>query len=190
MKKGIKISNIKIEEDLFNFMNNEVLFGLGIDSDKYWKDFSTIVNEFVPLNLELLDKRKLLQQQIDEWHKKRTGKEIDIKDYQKFLYDIGYIVNEGPDFKISTTNTDPEISNISGPQLVVPITNARYALNAVNARWGSFYDAIYGTDVLGSLPDSSQYDAKRGEQVKKYAKTYLDKILPFKKGVWENVKKI
>ena len=189
MKKGIKISNIKIEEDLFNFMNNEVLFGLGIDSDKYWKDFSIIVNEFFPLNLELLDKRKLLQQQIDEWHKKRTGKEIDIKDYQKFLYDIGYIVNEGPNFKISTTNTDPEISNISGPQLVVPITNARYALNAVNARWGSFYDAIYGTDVLGSLPDSSQYDATRGEQVKKYAKTYLDKILPLKKNVWKNVKK-
>ena len=189
MKKKIKIFDIKVDEALMDFVNNEALINLKIDKNKFWEGFSNLINEFNPLNKELLDIRTSLQNQINEWHKKRSGKEIDKAEYKSFLYEIGYISKKGPEFKIDTSNTDPEIANVSGPQLVVPITNARYAINAVNARWGSLYDAIYGTDVLGSLPSTNSYDSFRGDQVIKYVKSYLDKILPLTEGSWKDIKK-
>ena len=152
----IKKYKIKIEKNLYNFINLEVLPGTLLNEDMFWKNFSELINELGPINKELLVKRKYMQSQIDSWHKKNLGKEIDINDYKNFLMDIGYLVQEDKDFFIDTEKVDQEISKISGPQLVVPITNSRYALNAVNARWGSLYDAIYGTDILGDLPNSEK----------------------------------
>ncbi len=189
MQKKKKIFNIEVDENLLNFVNNEILKDLSINNDIFWEKFSNLINLFNPLNKKLLEQRTLLQNKISSWHKENIGKEINTNEYKSFLYDIGYIVKEGPEFKIDTTNTDPEIADISGPQLVVPITNARYSLNAVNARWGSLYDAIYGTDVLGNLPKSNLYDAKRGARVIEYVKSYFDKILSLNNGSWKNVEK-
>ncbi|PPR45823.1 MAG: Malate synthase G, partial [Alphaproteobacteria bacterium MarineAlpha5_Bin8] len=189
MQKKKKIFNIEVDENLLNFINNEVLKNLSINADLFWEEFSNLINLFNPLNKKLLDQREIFQNKISRWHKKHTSREIDLSEYKSFLYDIGYIVEEGSEFKIDTTNTDPEIADISGPQLVVPITNARYSLNAVNARWGSLYDAVYGTDVLGDLPKSNSYDAKRGAKVIDYVKSYFDKILSLTKGLWKDVEK-
>ena len=185
----IKIFDIEVDEELVSFVDNEVLVDLNLDKTEYWKGFSSLINEFNPLNQKLLNKRTNLQQLINEWHSKRAGREINQEEYKKFLYDIGYLVYEGPDFIIETKNIDSEIANISGPQLVVPITNARYALNAVNARWGSLYDAIYGTDVLGSIPESNSYDPIRGDNVINYAKSHFDKTVPLIHGSWTSVQK-
>ena len=149
--------NLKIDTHLYEFINNEVLQGLDLDKEIFWSNFSNIVDEFNPINKILLKKRKDIQIKINEWNKSYKGKEVDIENYKKFLVEIEYLVEEGAEFTVETTNIDPEIAYICGPQLVVPITNARYALNAVNARWGSFYDAIYGTNVLGSLPNLKKY---------------------------------
>ena len=150
--------NLKIDTHLYEFINNEVLQGLDLDKEIFWSNFSNIVDEFNPINKKLLKKRKDIQIKINEWNKNYKGKDVNIEDYKKFLVEIEYLIKEGDKFKVETTNIDPEIAYICGPQLVVPITNARYALNAVNARWGSFYDAIYGTNVLGSLPNLKKYD--------------------------------
>ncbi len=189
MQKKKKIFNIEVDENLFDFVNNEILKDLSINNDSFWEEFSKLINQFNPLNKKLLEQRVLLQSKINDWHKQNIDKKLNINEYKSFLYDIGYIVKEGPEFKIDTTNTDHEIADISGPQLVVPITNSRYSLNAVNARWGSLYDAIYGTNVLGDLPESNSYDAKRGEKVKDYVKSYFDKILSLKQGSWKDVEK-
>ena len=190
MKNKIKIFDIYVDEKILDFVNNAVLKELDINADSFWKGFSNLINKFISLNKALLDKRKNLQKLIDKWHQDRIGKEIDIAEYQKFLFKIGYIVDEGSSFKIDTKNTDPEICLISGPQLVVPITNARYALNAVNARWGSLYDAVYGSNVLGSLPESNIYDSNRGRDVIEYSRSYLDKNFALKKGSWKNIEKL
>ncbi len=182
--------NLKINTHLYEFINNEVLQGLDLDKEIFWSNFSNIVDEFNPINKKLLKKRKDIQIKIDEWNKSYKGKEVDIENYKKFLVEIEYLVEEGAEFTVETTNIDPEIAYICGPQLVVPITNARYALNAVNARWGSFYDAIYGTNVLGSLPNLKKYDPKRGQDVVKYAKSYLDNFAPLKNSNWDQVKNI
>jgi len=188
MQRKVKISDINVDKDLLNFVNNEILPDLRVDKNIFWNGFSDLINEFNPANRKLLDKRKSLQEKIDNWHKNKPEKEINREKYYKFLKDIEYIVEEGSEFKINTTNIDTEITNISGPQLVVPITNARYALNAVNARWGSLYDAVYGTDILGSLPQSKSYDRDRGKKVVQYSKSHLDKIIPLQQGVWEDVR--
>ena len=190
MKNKIKIFDIYVDEKILDFINNAVLKELDINTDSFWKGFSNLINKFISLNKALLDKRKNLQKLIDKWHQDRIGKEIDIAEYQKFLFKIGYIVDEGSSFNIDTKNTDPEICLISGPQLVVPITNARYALNAVNARWGSLYDAVYGSNVLGSLPESNIYDSNRGRDVIEYSRSYLDKNFALKKGSWKNIEKL
>ena len=190
MKNKIKIFDIYVDEKILDFINNAVLKELDINTDIFWKGFSNLINKFISLNKALLDKRKNLQKLIDKWHQDRIGKEIDIAEYQKFLFKIGYIVDEGSSFNIDTKNTDPEICLISGPQLVVPITNARYALNAVNARWGSLYDAVYGSNVLGSLPESNIYDSNRGRDVIEYSRSYLDKNFALKKGSWKNIEKL
>ena len=185
-----KVNDIFVNKKLFDFINNEVLQDLDLDIESFWKGFSDLIKDLNPKNKKILSKRSEIQNQINEWHSKRLGKEIDYEEYKNFLYKIGYIVEEGPDFEINTTNVDDEIALISGPQLVVPITNARYVLNAVNARWGSLYDAVYGTDVLGNLPNDSSYDNKRGSKVIEYAKSHLDKVAPLKKGFWRDVIKI
>ena len=179
--------DLKIDEDLFNFINLEVIPDTNIKIDDFWKKFSNLINDLTPINENLLYKREGLQNKIDTWYKKKIGQDISINNNKNFLLDIGYIVKEGTDFKIDTKNVDPEIAKISGPQLVVPITNARYVLNAVNARWGSLYDALYGTDVLGDLPQTNNYDPLRGKKVISYAKNYLDKIYPLENSNWDQV---
>ena len=186
----IQKKNIKINERLYNFINNEVLKGININEDTFWNGFSDIVDIYYSKNVDLLEKRKDLQNKINNWHKENRSRDIDLKEYKKFLKKINYIVDEGPDFKITTSNIDEEISTICGPQLVVPITNARFAINAVNARWGSLYDALYGTDVLGEVPQGSNYDPERGDKVVKFAKSHLDKFAPLQNAVWNEINKI
>ena len=186
----IEQKNIKIDINLFNFINSEVLNGLNISIEDFWNGFSDIVDIYYKKNNDLLDHRKDLQTKINEWHIRHKSQDIDLKEYKKFLEEINYIVNEGPDFKITTSNVDKEISTICGPQLVVPITNARFALNAVNARWGSFYDALYGTDALGDMPEGKSYNSERGERVVKFAKSHLDKFAPLLNASWNDINKI
>ena len=186
----IEKKNIKINTNLFSFINTEVLNDLNISELDFWNGFSDIVDVYYKKNIDLLNQRKNLQTKINDWHIEHRSKDIDLEKYKKFLKKINYIVNEGPEFKITTSNVDKEISTICGPQLVVPITNARFALNAVNARWGSFYDALYGTDVLGDMPKDNNYDTARGEQVVSFAKSHLDKFAPLQNTKWHEINKI
>ena len=190
MNNRIESNDLKINENLFNFINNDVLSGLNISKDFFWEAFSKIIYDLAPINYKLLKKREVIQAQINEWHKLNKYKDFNLNQYKNFLKKIEYIVEEGGNFQIETKNVDPEIATICGPQLVVPITNARYALNAVNSRWGSLYDAVYGTDILGKLPDSNEYNKERGEKVINYAKSYLDKIFPLEKQSWKNIVEI
>ncbi len=182
--------NIKINDNLYNFISNEVLKDINIDEDKFWNGFSDIVDIYYPKNIYLLKKRQDLQNKINKWHKENKSKNIELEEYKNFLKDIDYIVEEGPNFKITTSNIDEEISTICGPQLVVPITNARFAINAVNARWGSLYDALYGTDAIGEAPKGGAYDKERGDKVVKFAKSHLDKFAPLKQANWIDVNNI
>jgi len=185
--KMISLNGLKIDENLFNFINQEVIPDTNINIDDFWKDFSILIQNLSPINKKLLLKRENIQSQLNQWHDQNRGADVSFEKYKKFLFDIGYIVEEGDDFLIETKNVDTEIADISGPQLVVPITNSRYALNAVNARWGSFYDALYGTDVLGDLPNNDEYDSLRGSRVITYAKNHLDKITPLKQANWHQI---
>ena len=180
-------NNIKINKKLYKFINEEVLIGIDINKDFFWKEFSKIIDDFQPINQRLLKKRINIQEKINKWHEKNKGNKINFDEYKKFLYDIDYLVKEGDDFKIDTKNVDTEIAHICGPQLVVPITNSRYALNAVNARWGSLYNALYGTNILGELPREREYNSKRGENVVLYAKSHLDNFAPLKKNSWIDI---
>ena len=182
--------NIKISDNLYNFINNEVLKDINIEEDKFWNGFSDIVDIYYPKNIYLLKKRQDLQNKINKWHKENKSKNIELEEYKNFLKDIDYIAEEGPNFKITTSNIDEEISTICGPQLVVPITNARFAINAVNARWGSLYDALYGTDAIGEAPKGGAYDKERGDKVVKFAKSHLDKFAPLKQANWIDVNNI
>ena len=190
MRQMLSIHELKIDKHLYDFINFEVLPDINIDNDIFWKKFSNIINELNPVNQNLLIKRKEIQSSLNDWYKKKIGITVSKNEYKEYLYKIGYLVKEGNNFEVDTDNVDNEISNISGPQLVVPITNARYALNAVNARWGSLYDAIYGTDILGELPNSPEYDHKRGEEVITYSKKHLDKIAPLINANWNEIIKI
>ncbi len=183
------IKTLKVSKELLNFVNDELLKDLNISPDKFWSGFDKVVHELAPKNLELLNIREDLQKKINEWHQKRKDKETDINEYKKFLLEIGYLKNEGPDFKIETENVDEEIKNIAGPQLVVPIMNARYALNAANARWMSLYDSLYGTDVIEQSEDSvsERYDPLRGEMVIKYGRDFLDKYFSLAGLSWSQI---
>ena len=181
---------LKINKHLYDFINNEVLPGTKINPDFYWDEFSKFIDKYSPINQYLLIKRNNLQNKINNWHKKNPTNKYSFLKYEKFLKDIGYLKKEGDDFNIETENIDNEISIISGPQLVVPITNSRYALNAVNARWGSLYDAIYGTDVLGDMPNNKTYDVSRGLEVIRYVNDYLDKFFPLENLRWDEVSNI
>ena len=182
------VNNLKIAKELLSFVNNELLKDINISAEKFWSDFDRIVHELAPKNKELLKIRESLQKKIDEWHIKNRGNEIKIEDYKKFLKEIGYLKDEGPDFKIETKNVDDEIAKIAGPQLVVPIMNARYALNAANARWVSLYDSLYGTNIIESEEGGSErYDPNRGQEVIKYVREFFDKVVPIEGASWKNI---
>ncbi|MEM9798295.1 MAG: malate synthase G [Pseudomonadota bacterium] len=180
-------ADLSVASELSDFIENEVLPGAGMSADAFWSGFSELVHDLAPTNAILLRKRNEIQTQIDLWHKDRRGQVSDMAAYKDFLTEIGYLVAEGDDFTIGTENVDPEIAAIPGPQLVVPITNARYALNAANARWGNLYDALYGTDVLGDLPSGKGYDPTRGARVIAWGKSFLDEAVPLNGARWADV---
>ena len=179
--------NLNVAEELATFVEEQALPGTGVASADFWQGFSAIVQDLMPKNRALLAKRAEIQGQIDAWHIARRGQVHDAAAYEAFLRDISYLVPEGDDFEIETANVDPEIASTPGPQLVVPIMNARFALNAANARWGSLYDAYYGTDALGDLPKAGGYDPERGARVIAKAKAFLDEALPLDGASWVDV---
>ena len=182
-------NDLKINQTLFDFINNEVLPGTNVNQDSFWIKFSKVVHDLSPINKKLIEKREKIQKQIDEWHLTNSKEEFNKDKYIQFLKSISYLIDEGNDFQIETSNVDDEIAKIAGPQLVVPVDNARYALNAANARWGSLYDSLYGTDVI-SGERGKTYSKERGDKVIAYARNFLDEIFPLNKGSWKNVNKI
>ena len=169
-EKYININKLKVSESLSRFVKDELLKDTNISSDDFWLGFERTIEELEPKNRQLIDFRETLQKKIDAWHIKNKSNEFNLIEYKKFLVEIGYLREEGADFSIDTKNVDDEITKIAGPQLVVPIMNSRYALNAANARWMSLYDSLYGTDVIEQSEDSvsERYDPLRGEMVIKY----------------------
>ena len=191
MENYIKISNLKVSKSLESFVKNELLKGLDITPEVFWDNFDKAVHELAPINLELIKKREALQRKIDEWHLKKKGEDFDLNEYKKFLIEIGYLSEKRENFKIETKNIDKEISDIAGPQLVVPIMNERYALNAANARWVSLYDSLYGTDVIKSEEGGSErYDPARGQEVIKYVRDFLDKHIPINGTSWKSISEL
>ncbi|GIR60696.1 MAG: malate synthase G [Pseudomonadota bacterium] len=189
-EKRVTIGSLSIDPALEALVREEIMPGLGLDAEDFWNSFSHILNDLTPRNRELLEKRDRIQQQIDDWHLNRMGKPHDPQAYQEFLRSIDYLVPEGPDFKITTTGVDPEISQIPGPQLVVPVSNARYALNAANARWGSLLDAAYGTDVIPETEGEERgisYNPRRGEKVFEFVHGVLDASAPLAEGSFSRI---
>ena len=185
----INKNNFSISKILYEFINNEAIPGTNIKVNEFWDKFDTIVHELAPINRTLISKREKIQKQIDEWHKSRKDNEFNKEEYFSFLKSINYIVEEKEDFQISTSSVDEEITSIAGPQLVVPVDNARYALNAANARWGSLYDALYGTDVI-SGDRGKGYNKERGNKVISYVRNFLDNAAPLDKNSWKEISKI
>ncbi|MBO9432638.1 malate synthase G [Ruegeria sp. R13_0] len=183
-------SGLQVDPVLVAFIEGQALPGTGVTTETFWNGLSRMVSELGPKNRAFLAKRKEIQDQLDAWHLDRKGEDHDAEAYKAFLHEIGYLVDEGEDFQIETANVDPEIATTPGPQLVVPITNARFALNAANARWGSLYDALYGTDAMGDLPGGGGYDAARGARVIAWAKAFLDDAVPLASGSWADVTKL
>ncbi len=178
-------SGLSVDSRLADFIDQRALPGTGLDAARFWSDFAALLGSFAPENSALLAKREDLQAQIDAWHEARVGQAHDPQAYQAFLREIGYLVDEPAPFAIATQNVDPEIATMAGPQLVVPALNARFALNAANARWGSLYDALYGTDALEAPPARpGGYDADRGAAVIARAKAFLDQAVPLASGSW------
>ncbi len=185
MTEFLDRAGLSVDSRLAEFIEERALPGTGIDATKFWADFAALLGKFAPENATLLAKREDLQAQIDGWHEARAGQAHDPEAYQAFLRDIGYLVPEPAPFQIGTRNVDPEIATMAGPQLVVPALNARFALNAANARWGSLYDALYGTDALDAPPAKpGGYDATRGAAVIARAKAFLDEAVPLASGSW------
>ncbi|WP_299200711.1 malate synthase G [uncultured Tateyamaria sp.] len=180
-------SDLKVADSLAHFIETHALPGTGVASADFWAGFSALVHDLGPKNRDLLAERESMQAKIDDWHEAHRSADHDPAAYRAFLEEIGYLVPEGPDFEIETQNVDPEIASTPGAQLVVPIMNARFALNAANARWGNLYDALYGTDALGDLPGGKGYDAARGARVIAWAKTFLDEAVPLNGGSWTEV---
>ncbi|MDC3085259.1 malate synthase G [Candidatus Pelagibacter sp.] len=187
-KKYQNVNNLQVSEELLSFVNTEILQDTDISPEKFWKGFDAAVHELTPKNKNLIEKREVLQKKIDNWHISNKGNEIKIDEYKKFLKEIDYLKEEGADFKIETKNVDDEIAKIAGPQLVVPIMNARYTLNAANARWVSLYDSLYGTNIIESEEGGSErYDPNRGQEVIKYVREFFDKHLPIEGTSWKNI---
>ncbi len=185
MTERIQKGGLQVATQLHDLVESEILPGTGIGADSFWPSFEAILNDMTPKNRDLLAKREVLQSQINEWHLSRKGQPQDADAYRAFLTDIGYLVPEGGEFQITTANVDPEISEIAGPQLVVPVMNARYALNAANARWGSLYDALYGSDVISGANGAAagnSYNPVRGAKVIEFAAQFLDEAAPLAAG--------
>ena len=191
-KNSFKDNNLIISSSLKDFVRDEVLPGLDFTENFFWSSFEKVINKFSIRNKELLTKRRNIQEQINDWHIKNRSLDFNVEKYKNFLIDIGYISPRSDDFKIKTWNVDPEIRKIAGPQLVVPVMNARFALNAANARWGSLYDALYGTDIINDEDGAHReggYNPARGEKVIAFAKKFLDETIPLEKGSYSEVLK-
>ena len=192
MAPFIEVGDLKVDEGLYRLVKDEIAPGTGVSVERFWKSLGEIVRDLEPKNRSLLEKRDRLQAQIDQWHRARKGQAFNRDEYQAFLKEIGYLVPEGKNFRVTTANVDPEITDIAGAQLVVPLDNARYALNAANARWGSLYDALYGTDVIpeeGGAEKGEHYNPRRGAKVIAYAEEFLDKVVGLKRGSYSDVAK-
>jgi len=188
--KAVEIGGLKVDAKLYNIVRKEIAPGTGVNAERFWKSLGEIVRDLGPKNRALLDKRDRLQAQIDQWHTARKNQSFNREEYTAFLKEIGYLVPEGKNFKVTTANVDPEITEIAGAQLVVPLDNARYALNAANARWGSLYDALYGTNVIpeeGGAEKGESYNPRRGAKVIAYAEELLDKVIGLKRGSFSDV---
>jgi malate synthase len=177
MSTRVARSGLQVDQVLADFLESRALPGTGVDAERFWAGFSELIHDFGPRNRALLDKREKIQGWIDDWHRVRRTEPLDHAAYAEFLRKIGYLLPEGGDFQIDTANVDPEIAKVAGPQLVVPVTNARYVLNAANARWGSLYDALYGTDAMGK-PPAGGYDRGHGARVVARARVFLDEAFP------------
>ncbi|WP_449226843.1 MULTISPECIES: malate synthase G [Azospirillum] len=185
MTERIQVGGLQVATELHRFIENEALPGTGVTPEQFWSGLDAILHDLAPRNRALLAKRDALQAQIDEWYRSRRGQPLDRAAHTEFLKEIGYLLPEGPDFAVTTENVDPEISTTAGPQLVVPVMNARYALNAANARWGSLYDALYGTDAIPDTDGAERtagYNPKRGEKVIAFARDVLDRAAPLSDG--------
>ncbi len=187
MTDRVSVGNLRVAQVLYDFINTEALPGTDIDPDSFWAGLDKVVTDLAPQNQDLLARRDQLQAQIDKWHRHHVIEPIDPETYREFLTEIGYLIPEPDDFTITTAGVDPEITTTPGPQLVVPVTNARFALNAANARWGSLYDALYGTDVIPETDGAEQgtsYNKVRGDKVIAYARKFLDDAVPLSSGSW------
>ena len=188
MTERVNEGKLSISTSLHALLEQEIAPDLNLDTAKFWQDFQKIAEKYIPINEDLLKKREELQTKIDEWH--LSNKDFDFDSYKSFLKDIGYLVEEGADFEISTANVDAEIAQIAGPQLVVPVMNARFSLNAANARWGSLYDALYGTDMISEDDGADRggaYNPVRGDKVIDFSKNFLNDYLPLAEGKYQDV---
>src|SRR6201991_2766595 len=187
MTDRVTVGNLRVAQVLHDFINNEALPGTDLAPDSFWAGVDKVVTDLGPRNQDLLARRDDLQAQIDRWHRQRVIEPIDPEAYKQFLADIGYLQPEPVTFTITTSGVDDEITTTAGPQLVVPVLNARFALNAANARWGSLYDALYGTDVIpedDGAEKGSSYNKVRGDKVIAYARNFLDEAVPLASGSW------
>ena len=190
MANRIEVGQLKIDEGLYCLIRDEIAPGTGVEADAFWTSLGEIVADLAPKNRVLLDKRDALQQRIDEWYLSTKGEPVEPNEYEEFLAEIGYLLPEGRDFQASTASVDPEIAEISGPQLVVPLDNARYALNAANARWGSLYDALYGTYLIteeGREQKDADYNPMRGAAVIAQVEVFLDEMVGLERGNFREV---
>ncbi len=190
LKEYSSVGSLYVSKELLKFVNNEVLKGTKIKPKNFWSGFEKSLQILKPKNEKLIDLRESIQKKIDDWHIQNKDNEFNLTAYKKFLYSIDYLKKEGKNFKIQTENVDEEISKTPGPQLVVPISNARYALNAANARWGSLYDALYGTDAIGSEKLDNRYNPVRGGKVINYCRNFLDEIFPLKNASWKKLSEL
>ena len=193
MTDRVSVGNLRIARVLYDFVNNEALPGTDIDPDSFWAGVDKVVTDLSPQNQDLLNRRDELQAQIDRWHKQRVIAPVDVDAYREFLTEIGYLQPEPEDFTITTSGVDDEIKTMAGPQLVVPVLNARFALNAANARWGSLYDALYGTDAIpekDGAEKGSGYNKVRGDKVIAYARKFLDGAVPLASGSWSDADRL
>jgi len=193
MTTRITLHGLQVAAELAEFIKLELIPRLELDEDAFWRGFAAIIGEFTPRNTELLAIRDRLQQQIDHWHLQRRGQPFDPRQYRIFLSDIGYLLEQGEDFQVTTANIDEEIASQAGPQLVVPVKNARFALNAANARWGSLYDALYGTDAIAEDDGATRhggYNPVRGQRVIEFARNFLDQACPLSEGSWQDIDRV